>query len=103
MENTKITWVRVEDELPQSSEDVHYITIFLKNHITGDESYKVETGQFYSTTIDDEYGFWIASDGYEYEHFIGSDEHLSRSTSETHVVAWSREIVPKLDIEPFKP
>lgn len=102
MENTKITWVRVEDELPSSSTETHYITIFLKDHITGDWSYEVETGQFFDTS-DEEYGFWIASDGYEYEHFIKSDEHSSRSTSETHVVAWSREIVPKIDIEPFKP
>ena len=104
MENTKITWVKVTDEVPANM-DNHYVTLFSKNTDTGECQFTVCTGWY--EAWDAKSGHWYLSDGFEYDWFADEPSMLSEDFSKdvyvvSRVVAWSRE-VPEFGIEPFKP
>lgn len=108
-ENTslqKVTWVKVEDELPDDYQ-LCYVTLYFKPKsdpdseeippmYTVEPAYFVDNGSYYDS------GEWRLCGGEHYIHYKNNPLNYSNSTEYSHVVAWSRE-TPRFYIEPFKP
>lgn len=98
----KVTWVKVEDELPDDYQ-LCYVTLYFKPD--SEEiapMYTVEPAYFVDHNFSNESGVWRLCGGEQYIHYKNDPLYYSNDTTYSHVVAWSRE-TPRFHVEPFKP
>lgn len=108
-ENTsmqKVTWVKVEDELPDDYQ-LCWVTLYFKPDSDPDSEeippmYTVEPAYFVDHNFSKESGIWRLCGGEQYIHYKNDPLSHSNDTTYSHVVAWSRE-TPRFHVEPFKP